>query len=104
LLKNLAILKHYFERCVENLEHPDYADGPNAHLTERVPSARAEIEKIAAMGALYISKEASDELDHCLAVLNIRFGSGSDEEAYLGAVSKCIECVRKEAHTALQSH
>ena len=103
LLENLAILKHCFERCVENLRHPDYADGPNTRLTERVPSARAEIEKIAAMGALYISKEASDELDRCLGIVNIRFGTGSDEETYLEAVSKCVERVRKEALMALQS-
>ncbi len=103
LLENLAILKHRYERELEYGEHPDYAEGPNALLIDQCPGARSEVEKSSTIGELYISQKASVALDRCVEMLNIDLGCGPERnnKEYLKALKECIECIRREAVSAM---
>lgn len=74
LLENLAIIKHFYERSIEQMDHPNWAYGPNVTLAGRLEGARAEVAKVAAMGALHISPEASSALDKLVALFGVDLG------------------------------
>jgi hypothetical protein len=104
LLENLAIIKHFYERSIEQMDYPTWAYGPNETLAGRLTAARAEVAKVAAMGALHISPKASDALDKLVALFGVDLGCGpeSDFPEYLKATKECLDRVRKEAEHDLK--
>lgn len=99
LLENLAIIRHCVTTELNYYLRPDYQLGPNKLLDAQLGSATAEVQKIAAMGAYYLSEEASKSVDKFSNSWNVNLGCGDEDEytRHVKSVNETITVVRNEA-------